>query len=74
MKQNQASIERIARVGVGAALWWTGYALVGEHPYAAVGLVAVGLVAVTTGVIGYCPAWHALGISTRSKAREEGAQ
>ena len=74
MKQNQARIERIVRVGAGAVLWWTGYVLVGDYPYAAVALVVTGLVAVTTGVIGYCPARHVLGIPTRSPARKEGMQ
>ena len=55
--------ERIIRIGMGMAL----LALSGFSVLPGWGdllLMGVGLIALLTGIIGYCPAWHAIGINT----------
>lgn len=63
MKCNVGHAERIFRVGLGIALlaiggfevvpsWWTMLVMV------------IGLIALLTGLLGYCPAWKLFGIDT----------
>jgi uncharacterized membrane protein YuzA (DUF378 family) len=61
MKLNVADWERIVRVLLGLA--GVGIALAGISPWGWAGLIFV-----VTGVVGYCPIWHACKIDTRKKA------
>lgn len=64
---NEAEWERIIRVVVGVVLIATGIlAPYADHPWSYV-ISVIGAVLVATGLIGYCPAWHLLGISTAKK-------
>jgi hypothetical protein len=55
--------ERIIRIGIGMAfLAFSGFAVLPE--WGDLLLMGVGLIALLTGIIGYCPAWHAMGINT----------
>lgn len=61
--RNEASWDRIVRVALGATLlvgWAVGWA---EGAWAAVMGVA-GLLLAATGIVGFCPAYRLLGIST----------
>ncbi len=61
--RNLGHHERIIRVGIGLAL----LALSGFSAFPVWGdflLMTVGLIALLTGIIGYCPAWKAVGINT----------
>jgi hypothetical protein len=63
MTCNVGGVERVIRVGVGIFLLSLGMFV--ELPIWSVFLsYVVGAVALTTGVIGYCPAWQSLGINT----------
>jgi hypothetical protein len=65
MKQNIHNIERVVRVVVGLAI--TSLAVIGpQTPWAWLGLVPV-----ATGLIGWCPPYALLGIST-CKTRPQG--
>ncbi|MHB8415829.1 MAG: YgaP family membrane protein [Acidiferrobacteraceae bacterium] len=68
---NEGEWERIVRVVVGVALVCGGYlAPYTDRPWSFV-VMAVGFVLVATGLIGYCPAWHLLRISTSRKNSRE---
>ncbi|MBA3614068.1 MAG: DUF2892 domain-containing protein [Nitrospirales bacterium] len=55
--------ERVIRVGVGFLLLaLSGFSLL--PGWGDLVLMIVGLIALLTGIIGYCPAWHVLGINT----------
>ena len=61
--RNVGHHERIIRVGMGFTL----LAVSGFSMFPGWGdllLMIVGLIALLTGIIGYCPAWHAVGINT----------
>ena len=61
---NQSSIDRVVRVMAGSVGVFTGLGLgLGSMPGAL--LIATGLVAVLTGVIGFCPLYAFLRINTR---------
>ena len=65
MQQNESALERMIRfvVGLGlASLWWPFGVLTGAW---AVAFVVVGAILVVTGVVGICPLYRALGISTK---------
>ncbi len=65
MKKNIGSIERIIRVVVGAAI--VSLAFVGpQTPWAYLGIIPI-----LTGVIGWCPPYSLLGISTCSRRDQE---
>jgi hypothetical protein len=58
MKQNVGKIERIIRVTAGAAIM--SLAFVGPHtPWAFLGIIPL-----LTGLVGFCPPYALLGIST----------
>jgi hypothetical protein len=63
MKSNESSIDRIIRVVLGIALlaisWNMGFAGVG-----AILLLAVGVIALLTGVVGFCPLYGLLKFRT----------
>lgn len=63
MQCNVGGIERPIRIGVGAILLGLG-AFGGLPPAAMTAALVVGVVALGTGLIGYCPAWTLLGINT----------
>jgi hypothetical protein len=58
MKTNEGTLDRALRVGLGVAL----LALVFVGPRSAWGLV--GLIPLITGVVGFCPLYRLLGVST----------
>ncbi len=61
--RNLGHHERIIRVGFG----FTFLAVSGFSIFPGWGdllLMGVGLIALLTGLIGYCPAWHAVGLNT----------
>lgn len=55
--------ERLIRVGVGFLLLSIGGFSIGPEWGNLLALI-VGFIALATGIVGYCPAWHLLGIST----------
>ncbi|HEY3431890.1 MAG TPA: DUF2892 domain-containing protein [Rhodocyclaceae bacterium] len=63
MKFNVGGIDRILRIVVGLAL--VGWALSGGPVWAWVGLVAVG-----TGAIGFCPLYPLIGLNTCSAKKD----
>lgn len=63
MKMNVGSIDRVARVVVGAGL--VAWALVGGPLWAWIGIMPI-----VTGAIGYCPAYPMFGINTCSAKKE----
>ncbi|MDE3224791.1 MAG: DUF2892 domain-containing protein [Nitrospirota bacterium] len=63
MQCNVGGIERPIRIGLGVVLVGVG-AFAGLPTAATVAALAVGGVALATGLIGYCPAWTLLGINT----------
>jgi len=58
MTKNEGTIDRVLRVVVGAAV----LSLVFVGPQTAWGWI--GIVPLLTGIVGYCPAYSLLGIST----------
>lgn len=63
MKFNVGGIDRILRIVVGLAL--VGWALSGGPVWAWVGLVAIG-----TGAIGFCPLYPLIGLNTCSVKKD----
>ena len=62
---NMGHHERVIRVGVGLLLLAIGgFSIVTE--WANLLALGVGMIALLTGILGYCPAWHLFGISTCS--------
>lgn len=59
--------ERIIRVGVGLLFLAIGGFSIGPEWGNLLALI-VGFIALATGIVGYCPAWHILGISTCQRA------
>jgi hypothetical protein len=61
--RNLGHHERIIRMAVGLVLLTlSGFAIL--PAWVDLLLMVVGLIALLTGIIGYCPAWHAVGINT----------
>jgi len=61
--RNLGHHERIIRIAMGLTLLaLSGFAIL--PGWMDLVLMVVGLIALLTGVIGYCPAWHAMGINT----------
>jgi hypothetical protein len=58
MTHNEGTIDRVVRVALGLAL----LSLVVVGPHTVLGLV--GLVPLVTGLIGFCPLYRVLGLST----------
>lgn len=64
---NEAIWDRAVRMGLGTALLFIG--LGGFVPgWAGFLIIAAGALALATGVVGWCPAYTALGIATRRTA------
>lgn len=62
-RRNLGHHEQMIRIAVGLALLaLSGFAIFPE--WGDLLLLMVGLVALLTGIIGYCPAWHAVGINS----------
>lgn len=61
--QNLGHHERIIRIAMGLVLLaLSGFAVL--PGWGDLVVMVVGLIALLTGIIGYCPAWHAVGIDT----------
>ena len=60
MNQNEGSIDRVFRVLVGSVL----LSLVFFGPHTWLGLI--GIIPLFTGLVGFCPLYRALGVSTRT--------
>jgi hypothetical protein len=61
--RNLGHHERIIRVSIGFVLLaLSGFSIL--PGWGDLLLMMVGLIALLTGIVGYCPAWHAVGIST----------
>ncbi|RMH35514.1 MAG: DUF2892 domain-containing protein [Nitrospirae bacterium] len=72
MTCNLGMTERLIRIGVGVVL----LALAGmaELPtWGTVLVLVVGMIAVITGAVGFCPAWKLLGIDTSESKRVKGS-
>ena len=60
---NVGHIERIIRIGLGLTLLAIG-GLTALPVWGTVIILVVGIVALVTGIIGFCPAWRVLGVNT----------
>jgi hypothetical protein len=60
MTQNVGGIDRVFRVLIGLALLW--FALLSGHAYAWIGWI--GVIPLLTAVVGSCPLYSLLGMST----------
>lgn len=69
MRQNLASWDRIARIGLLAVLVPVGLVVVGG--IAGVAIAAVGLIMGATGSTGYCPIEQATGMESKPAAEAE---
>lgn len=65
MAQNEGTTDRIVRVVVGAAALAGGFA-VGIASGGGIALAAVGVLALVTGAVGFCPLYKVLGLSTKA--------
>lgn len=63
MKTNEGNLDRIARIVVGLGLVVYGFMMQGAL---GTGISIFGLIPIATGVIGWCPLYTLLGISTCS--------
>ena len=57
MEQNEGTLDRLVRIGVGLAL--LALCFVARTPYGLIGMVPL-----ATGVLGVCPIYHLFGVST----------
>ncbi len=64
---NEAGWERTTRGVLGVVLGIIGYRILHGSAALAVVLMIVGLVLLVTGLIGYCPVWQLLHISTNKQ-------
>jgi len=70
--RNLGHHERIIRMAVGLfLLTLSGFAIL--PAWVDLLLMVVGLMALLTGIIGYCPAWHAVGINTSKRDHDHSA-
>jgi hypothetical protein len=60
MYQNEGSIDRVVRVLFGSLL--LSLVFIGPHTW----LGLLGLIPLLTGLVGFCPLYRALGLSTRT--------
>jgi len=67
--KNQANWERIVRVGVGVVLVGVGFGVF-SSPWNWIS-IAIGAVALVTGLVGYCPAWAVAGFSTNDAGSDK---
>lgn len=68
---NEAGWDRAARIGLGAALLYLGWAGMVDGT---LGLVfkIVGFLPLLTGIVGWCPAYALFGVSTRGATTGDG--
>ena len=64
LPRNEGSVDRVVRVVLGVALLGVGFGGLG-WPW-----VLVGLLPLATGLLGSCPAYRVLGLSTRRTGKE----
>ena len=69
MTRNEGAVDRTLRVLLGSAAIITA-GLVGWSSAIGIVLVIVGLVLVVTGLVGFCPLYSALNISTTTSASD----
>ncbi len=71
-KRNEGIIDRLVRVSVGLVLTPVGFFALGglQGKVAGIVFIALGTLALVTGVTGYCPTYVLFGISTLDKERE----
>ena len=70
--RNLGHHERIIRIAAGLVLLaLSGFAIL--PAWVDLLLMVVGLIALLTGIIGYCPAWHAVGINTSKRDHDNSA-
>ena len=61
--RNLGHHERVIRVGLGLLLLaFSGFSLLSG--WGDLAIMVVGLIALLTGIVGYCPAWQVMGINT----------
>ncbi len=63
MKLNVGNTERMIRMGLGVVLVLIGF-LGGLSPWIMAALIALGVIAIITGAVQFCPLWSVLGINT----------
>lgn len=69
-RRNVGGFDRAARVVWGIFLLLSGQFALGEHAGAGWTLTIIGLIALITGIVGFCPPYVALGISTARSQRQ----
>ena len=60
---NVGHVERVIRIGLGLALLAIG-GLTALPVWSTMFILVIGLVALVTGIMGFCPAWRLLGMNT----------
>ena len=63
MTPNQCAVERLARVAIGIGF---AYIAVGVRPAASELLAFIGIITSMTGVVGWCPIYGQLGVSSQA--------
>lgn len=63
---NVGNMDRGVRFGLGLFLFIMVFTGLMKGPFA-IGLIAVGVIALLTGLFGYCPIYHLMGIDTGRK-------
>ena len=70
--RNLGHHERMIRITVGLVfLALSGFATL--PTWGDLALMGIGLIALLTGIVGYCPAWHAIGINTHKRDHDSSA-
>ncbi len=65
---NESTVDRIMRVVLGIVLLWIGWFILGDG-LAAAALKIFGFVPLITGLLGWCPFYTLLGLSTHPSRR-----
>jgi hypothetical protein len=63
MKSNVGTTERLVRIGLGVILLLTGY-FAALPQWGSIIAYLLGVVAIVTGAVSFCPLWQLLGINT----------
>jgi hypothetical protein len=69
MKANEGSVDRAIRMVLGLVLLGVAFAVLGIGTVGGVIAAVVGAVLVTTGLVGFCPAYAVFGFTTCPLAR-----
>ena len=65
MKQNESNLDRIIRGILGVVMLLVGF-LGGPTGALQIVLIVLGVIALATGILGFCPLYRILNLSTRS--------